>query len=331
MKEGELRPSGIGGQAVMEGIMMKNAETYSIAVRKPDGEIEVCVKQYKSFRDKFKFCDLPLVRGVFAFIDSLILGMASLNYSADFYLEDDEEEKKKREAGEKEGKKSLSERLFGDKAMDVLMGATVVVSIVISVAVFMMLPLFLAELCEKYIPFIGSRQVPVIEGIVKMLLFIGYLLLISLMKDIQRTFMYHGAEHKCINCIEHGRALTVENVRKSSRLHKRCGTSFMFLVMIISIIFFIFIQVDNRVLRYVIRLLLIPVVAGVSYEFIRLAGRSENKIISALSKPGLCMQYITTKEPDDSMIEVAIRAIDEVFDWKEYQKKAGAEQEETPT
>lgn len=329
MKEGELRPSGIGGQAVMEGIMMKNAENYSVAVRKPDGEIAVCVKQYKSFRDKCKLCDLPLIRGVFAFIDSLILGMTSLNYSADFYLEDDEEEKRKKEEREKAGKKSLSERLFGDKAMDVLMAVTVVISIVISVALFMMLPLFLAELCEKYIPFIGSSQVPVIEGIVKMLLFVGYLLLISLMKDIQRTFMYHGAEHKCINCIEHGYALNVENVRKSSRLHKRCGTSFMFLVMIISIIFFIFIQVDNRVLRYVIRLLLIPVVAGVSYEFIRLAGRTENKIVAALSKPGLCMQYITTKEPDDSMIEVAIRAIEEVFDWKKYQEEA--EQEETPT
>lgn len=329
MKEGELRPSGIGGQAVMEGIMMKNAETYSIAVRRPDGEIEVCVKQYKSFRDKYRFCNLPLIRGVFAFADSLILGMTSLNYSADFYLEDDEEEKKKKEERKKAGKKSLSERLFGDKAMDVLMAVTVVVSVVISVALFMMLPLFLAELCEKYIPFIGSGQVPVIEGIVKMLLFIGYLLLISLMKDIQRTFMYHGAEHKCINCIEHGYALNVENVRKSSRLHKRCGTSFMFLVMIISIVFFIFIQVDDRALRYIIRLLLIPVVAGVSYEFIRLAGQTENKIISALSRPGLCMQYITTKEPDDSMIEVAIRAIEEVFDWKKYQEEA--ESDGTPT
>lgn len=322
MEKGVLRPSGIGGQAVMEGIMMKNADTYSVAVRKPDGEIEVCVKEYRGVGSKCKLFGLPFIRGIFAFIDSLVLGMSSLNYSAEFYLEEDEEEKKEKEKREKEGKKPLSERLFGEKANDVMLGVMALVSVCFSVALFMMLPLFVAELCEKYIPFIGPKQMPIVEGIVKLALFIGYMLLISLMKDIKRTFMYHGAEHKCINCIEHGYALNVENVRKSSRLHKRCGTSFLFLVMIISIAMFIFIQVDHRILRYVIRLLLVPVIAGISYEFIRLAGKTENKVIGLLSLPGLWMQKITTCEPDDSMIEVAIRAIEEVFDWKAYQKEA---------
>ena len=196
-------------------------------------------------------------------------------------------------------------------------------SVVIAVVMFYAATFIIADLMEKYVPGITQSHVPVIEGIAKMIIFIGYLLLISLMKDIQRTFMYHGAEHKCINCIENGKVLNVENVRSSSRFHKRCGTSFLLIVLVISIIMFLLIRTDTVWLKYLIRILLIPVIAGISYEFIRKAGSSNNPIISALSKPGLWMQRITTKEPDDDMIEVAIEAVEAVFDWETYLRDNG--------
>ena len=244
----------------------------------------------------------------------MVIGIKTLTYSASFFEDEDEQEE---EPGKFE--KWLLNK-FGEKAEKVVMGFTVCLSIVIAVALFMILPLFIADVIEKYVPGVTQSHVPVIEGIVKIIIFIGYLLLISLMKDIQRTFMYHGAEHKCINCIETGKVLTVENVASSSRFHKRCGTSFLLIVMVISIIFFVLIRTDIVWLRYVIRLLLVPVIAGISYEFIRLAGKSENKFINLLSMPGLWMQKITTKEPTDDMIEVAIKAVEAVFDWKEYLK-----------
>ena len=247
----------------------------------------------------------------------MVIGIKTLTYSASFFEDEDEQEE---EPGKFE--KWLLNKL-GEKAEKVVMGFTVCLSIVIAVALFMILPLFIADVIEKYVPGVTQSHVPVIEGIVKIIIFIGYLLLISLMKDIQRTFMYHGAEHKCINCIETGKVLTVENVASSSRFHKRCGTSFL----LISIIFFVLIRTDIVWLRYVIRLLLVPVIAGISYEFIRLAGKSENKFINLLSKPGLWMQKITTKEPTDDMIEVAIKAVEAVFDWKEYLKENGIEVE----
>lgn len=251
----------------------------------------------------------------------MVIGIKTLTYSASFFEDEDEQEE---EPGKFE--KWLLNK-FGEKAEKVVMGFTVCLSIVIAVALFMILPLFIADVIEKYVPGVTQSHVPVIEGIVKIIIFIGYLLLISLMKDIQRTFMYHGAEHKCINCIETGKVLTVENVASSSRFHKRCGTSFLLIVMVISIIFFVLIRTDIVWLRYVIRLLLVPVIAGISYEFIRLAGKSENKFINLLSKPGLWMQKITTKEPTDDMIEVAIKAVEAVFDWKEYLKESGIEVE----
>ena len=251
----------------------------------------------------------------------MVIGIKTLTYSASFFEDEDEQEE---EPGKFE--KWLLNK-FGEKAEKVVMGFTVCLSIVIAVALFMILPLFIADVIEKYVPGVTQSHVPVIEGIVKIIIFIGYLLLISLMKDIQRTFMYHGAEHKCINCIETGKVLTVENVASSSRFHKRCGTSFLLIVMVISIIFFVLIRTDIVWLRYVIRLLLVPVIAGISYEFIRLAGKSENKFINLLSKPGLWMQKITTKEPTDDMIEVAIKAVEAVFDWKEYLKENGIEVE----
>ena len=316
-----LGSSGIGGQAVIEGIMMRNKDKYAVAVRKTDKSIDVDIQECGGIAKKYKITTLPFIRGIFSFIDSMVIGIKTLTYSASFFEDEDEQEE---EPGKFE--KWLLNK-FGEKAEKVVMGFTVCLSIVIAVALFMILPLFIADVIEKYVPGVTQSHVPVIEGIVKIIIFIGYLLLISFMKDIQRTFMYHGAEHKCINCIETGKVLTVENVASSSRFHKRCGTSFLLIVMVISIIFFVLIRTDIVWLRYVIRLLLVPVIAGISYEFIRLAGKSENKFINLLSKPGLWMQKITTKEPTDDMIEVAIKAVEAVFDWKEYLKESGIEVE----
>lgn len=313
----KLCSSGIGGQAVMEGIMMRNKDKYAVAVRKTDQTITVDTQTYKGVTSGKKILSLPFIRGIFNFIDSMVLGIKTLTFSAGFFEEEEDLEPGKFE-------KWLLNK-FGDKTEKVIMGFTVALSVILAVALFMILPLFIADIMERYVPGVGERQVPVIEGVVKIVIFILYLLLISLMKDIKRTFMYHGAEHKCINCIEHGKILNVENVRKSSRFHKRCGTSFILIVLVISIIFFICIRTDIIWLRYLIRILLIPVIAGVSYEFIKLAGSTENRMINILSKPGMWMQKITTKEPTDDMIEVAIKAVEAVFDWKAYLKENGIE------
>ena len=303
-----MRPSGIGGQAVLEGIMMKNKEKYSVAVRKPDGQIEVRTKVYRSIAGDSKWAKLPLIRGVVNFIDSLVLGMESLSYSASFY--DDEEEQ---EPGKFE---KLLVKFFGEKAEKVVMGCTVAFSVIMAVAIFMVLPYYISGIFRNFI--VSNTLLAVLEGVIRLGLFTLYVVLISCMKDIKRTYMYHGAEHKCINCIERGRELNVKNVRKSSRYHARCGTSFLFIVMVISIVFFIFIRVDSPILRVVFRILLVPVIAGVSYEFIRLAGRTDNPLMKVLSLPGKAMQKLTTREPDDDMIEVAIAAVEAVFDWKAF-------------
>lgn len=312
MKKNKLCSSGIGGQAVMEGIMMRNKEQYAVAVRKADGSITVDTQEYQGITAKCKLFRVPFIRGIFSFIDSLVLGIKTLTFSAQFF--DDEADYS--EEPDKFEQWLLNK--FGDKAEKVIMGFTVALSVVLAVGLFMILPLFIADVMERYVSWVTPGHVPVIEGIVKIVLFIAYLLLISLMKDIKRTFMYHGAEHKCINCIENGHILTVDNVRKSSRYHKRCGTSFMLVVLIISIILFILIRTDIVWLRYVIRILLVPVIAGISYEFIKKAGSSDNKVINILSMPGMWMQKITTKEPTDDMIEVAIEAVEAVFDWEQY-------------
>lgn len=312
MRNNKLCSSGIGGQAVMEGIMMRNKDQYAVVVRQADGSVVVDKQEYKGITSKCRLFRVPFIRGIFSFIDSLILGIKTLTFSAKFF--DDE-------ADYSEEPDKFEQWLvdkFGDKAEKVIMGFTVVFSIIIAIGLFMVLPLFVADIMERYVSWVTPGHVPVIEGIVKMVLFIAYLLLISLMNDIKRTFMYHGAEHKCINCIENGHVLTVENVRKSSRYHKRCGTSFLLVVLIISIIMFILIRTDIIWVRYVTRILLVPVIAGISYEFIRKAGSSNNKIINALSMPGMWMQKITTKEPTDDMIEVAIEAVEAVFDWEQY-------------
>ena len=292
--------SGIGGQAVMEGVMMKNQDYYAVAVRKPDHEIVVEKKEYKGICKNKTIKKIPFIRGVINFIDSLVLGMSTLTFSASFYEEEEEKEKKP-----KSEKKEKAE-----------MGITVAISILVAVVVFMMLPFYASLLFQKVIK--SETIIILIESVLRIAIFIGYILLISKMEEIHRVFMYHGAEHKCINCIEHGLELNVENVKKSSREHKRCGTSFLFFILIITIILTMFIRVDSRVLRMVLRLAIIPVVAGVSYEILRLAGRSENVIVNLVSKPGLWLQKLTTAEPDEEMIEVGIASVEAVFDWREY-------------
>lgn len=298
-----MKPSGIGGQAVIEGIMMRNKDMYSVAVRKPDGEIEVHLGTYQSIVKSKMIREIPLVRGVINFIDSMILGMRTLTFSASFYEE--EEEPTKAEVVLDKVTKGNSEKI--------LTGLTVAFSIVMAVAIFMILPYFLTNFLRDYV--VSNTLLAIIEGVVRVGVFLLYILLISRMNDIQRVFMYHGAEHKCINCIEHGMELNVENVMKSSKHHKRCGTSFLFIVMFVSIIFFIFIRVTSPVLRVVIRLLLIPVIAGVSYELIKFAGNSDSKFVQIISYPGMMLQKLTTKEPDADMAEVAIAAVEAVFDW----------------
>jgi uncharacterized protein YqhQ len=304
-----MKNSGIGGQAVIEGIMMRNKDKYAIAVRKPDNEIEVMVKESTPVSEKHPWLKLPMIRGVVSFVDSLVTGISTLTYSASFY--DDPAEQKKTKADE------IGKAIFKDKLESVLMAVTVVVAVIVALALFMVLPYFASRIFVKVIS--SQFLLNLLEGLVRICIFILYIVLISHTNDIKRTFMYHGAEHKCINCIEHGMSLTADNVMNSSRLHKRCGTSFMFLVMFISIIFFIFIRVDNTGLQVLIRLLLIPVIAGVSYEILRAAGKNdENKFLDIVSRPGLWMQKLTTKEPDRRMVEVAIRAVEAVFDWREF-------------
>lgn len=299
--------SGIGGQAVMEGIMMRNKNRYAVAVRKPNQEIELHVAdcgQSENWTRK-----MPFVRGVFNFIDSLKLGMETLTYSASFYEEEEEET----------GFDRFMDKIFGAKAEKVMMSITMVISLIIAVAIFMVLPYFVAAFLEKYLS--NPSLIAIIEGLLRVIIFVVYVLLISLMKDIRRVFMYHGAEHKCINCIESGKPLNVRNIMKSSRFHRRCGTSFLLIVMVISIICFFFIRVDNMALRLVLRIALIPVIAGISYEVLRLAGKYDNWFIRLISAPGMWLQRVTTKEPDKDMVEVAIKAVEAVFDWKKYLKE----------
>lgn len=304
-----MKYSGIGGQAVIEGIMMKNKDNYATAVRKPDGEIEIQKDTYVSMTEKVKLFALPFVRGVFSFADSMILGMKTLTFSASFFEDDEETEPGRFEL--------FLNRVFGEKLEKMLMTLVMVFSVVMAIGIFMVLPLGISNFFHGFIQ--SDTVMAVLEGVIRIVIFILYIKLISNMEDIKRTFMYHGAEHKCINCIEHGLDLNVENVRNSSKQHKRCGTSFLIIVMMISILFFMVVRVDGVWLKVASRIVLIPVIAGVSYEFLRLAGRSDSKLVNLLSKPGMWMQNMTTKEPDDSMIEVAIEAVNAVFDWKAYQ------------
>lgn len=306
-----MKYSGIGGQAVIEGIMMMNRDDYAVAVRKPDGNIEVKKDRYVSITRKAKILALPIIRGVFRFADSMIVGMKTLTYSASFFEDDEEEEPGKFEA--------FLDRVFGEKLESAIMAFVMVLSFILAIGIFMVLPVAIADFFRRFIT--SENVMAVLEGVIRIVIFIAYIKLVSRMEDIKRTFMYHGAEHKCINCVEHGHPLTVENVRNSSKEHKRCGTSFILIVMVISILFFMVVRVDGIWMRMLSRIILIPVIAGVSYEILQLAGRSNSKLMDMVSRPGMWMQGLTTKEPDDTMIEVAIAATEAVFDWKSYLKE----------
>ena len=332
----------------MEGVMMRNGEKWAVAVRTADKQITVKTGVYRGVIKNKSLQKLPIIRGVCSFIDSMYLGMKSLMFSADLFAEESEKELEERLQDEKKkaekkasrlraaGKAEEADRLLEkaeknaeeerrklkereqagngkskDSDNSILLTVTLIFSLAFSIALFMMLPYFLSRVLRTVTS--NESLISVCEALLRMVIFFGYLLIISRMKDIQRTFMYHGAEHKCINCIEHGLELNVENVRKSSRQHKRCGTSFLLIVMVVSVIFFLFIRTPNPVWRIVIRILLIPVIAGVSFEFIRLAGKYDNKCVDILSKPGLMLQKLTTKEPTDSMIEVAIASVQAVI------------------
>lgn len=306
-KKKNMKYSGIGGQAVLEGIMMKNKEQYAVAVRKPNGEIEVEVEHYYGIIHGSKLMDVPFIRGIFQFIDSMVLGMRSLNFSASFYEDEDAKETLADKAFNK---------IFKDKAEKVFSAIVMIFSLVLAIGIFMVLPYYVTSLFAEYIR--SASFMAIIEGALRILIFVGYVLAISLMKDIRRVYMYHGAEHKCINCIEKGCPLTVHEVMRSSKQHRRCGTSFLLFVMFVSVVLFFFIRVENPVYRVLIRVALIPVIAGISYEIIRLAGKSNHILVRIISAPGMWLQRLTTKEPDESMVEVAIAAVEAVFDWKTY-------------
>ena len=305
------RSCGIGGQAVLEGVMMKKGDLYAVTVRKPDGELVIDTEEFHGIMHGNKIKNVPFIRGIFNFVDSLVLGTRILTYSADFFEDEDAKET---------AMDYWFKKIFKDKAESIVSGLTVALSIVLAIGMFMVLPYLLSSLLNTFVR--NTTILAIFEGILRLAIFVGYVVLISAMEDIKRVYMYHGAEHKCINCIERGRELTVENVMRSSRLHKRCGTSFMLFVMMVSIIMFMFISVENPAMRLGLRVLLVPVIAGISYEIIRLAGNNSNNIlVRIISAPGMWLQTLTTKEPTEDMVEVAITSVEAVFDWKEYLKE----------
>lgn len=302
LPEKEIHKTSIGGQAVIEGVMMRGPREMAIAVRKPDGEIEVDKKPVNVLAMRYKIFKLPIIRGVISFFESMVTGVRSLMYSAEFFDIEEEQPSKFDQ---------FLERKLGDKLKNVVIYSSVAFAVIFSVLLFFMLPAYVTGLLRKVID--NHTLIITLEGLVRILIFLAYLILVSRMEDIQRVFMYHGAEHKSIHCYEHGEELTVENVKQHTRLHPRCGTSFLLIVMIISIFVFLFIRSDNTILRLVYRLLLLPVVAGISYEIIKFAGRHDNKFTRAISKPGMLLQYMTTREPDDSQLEVAIASLKAVI------------------
>ena len=305
--------SGIGGQAVIEGIMMKNKDDYSVAVRKPNGEIVVKKDKYIMLAKKIKLLGLPFIRGIFAMADSLILGSKTLEYSASFFDDEEVENTSKLD-------KWLNDHI-NEKTLGIIMSIITVISVAFAIVVFSVVPAAIGSLFKELTKIENNFCVAFLEGIVRILIFVLYIKLISRMDEIRRTFEYHGSEHKCINCIENGWDLTVENVMKASKEHKRCGTSFLVYVMVISIFLFMFINPPTLLTKFLSRIILIPVVAGVSYEVLRLAGQFDNKFMDIISRPGMWMQGLTTKEPDEKEVEVAIRAVEEVFDWREFKKQ----------
>ena len=300
----------------MEGIMMNGPEGKAMALRMPDGSISIEKKTFNSIKDKNKFFALPMIRGIVNFVEALIFGYKCLMESAETTGMD---------LGEEEENMSKLDRWitdhFGEKMMNVIGAISMVLGFALAFALFVWMPSFLFDLINKWTGEHISMLRTIFEGLLRIIIFVVYMVAVSKMKEIKRVYMYHGAEHKSIFCYESGEEMTVENVRKQSRFHPRCGTSFLLIVMLISILFFMFIRVDSKPLQLLLRLVLIPVIAGVSYEFIRLAGRYDNPVVNLLSVPGLLMQRTTTKEPDDEMIEVGIASVEAVFDWKKWQEE----------
>ncbi|MDA3845118.1 MAG: DUF1385 domain-containing protein [Vallitaleaceae bacterium] len=292
----------IGGQAVIEGVMMKNGDDYAVAIRKPDQEIIIDKKQYVSFTKRHKLLNLPIFRGMVAFVESMVIGMKILTYSAEFFEVEEEQGKFEKKLEDKYGKKKMD---------GFFIGLAVVLAMLFSVGLFILLPLFISQLLKPVLP--NARMVNLVDGLMRVVILLVYMAVIRLMNDIKRVFQYHGAEHKTINCLEHEEELTVENVRKHSRYHKRCGTSFIFLVVLISVGVLTLFNVDTFLLRLGVRLLLLPFIAGLSYEVIKLLGRTDNKISMFFSKPGMWLQQLTTIEPDDDQIEVAIASVNAVL------------------
>ena len=307
-----MRPSGIGGQAVIEGVMMRNKKNYAVAVRTPNDSIEINKGIYLGISERIFLFRLPILRGVAAFIDSLILGMRTLMFSASFY----EEEEIDKDASLRE-RRSKAAKEKKEKQEAIVMGMVMAISIIFALAIFMLIPFALAELFKGRIESYAVRSI--IEGIIRLIMFVLYVKAITFMKEIKRVFMYHGAEHKVINCVECGLELNVENARKQTKEHKRCGTSFLLYVVLITMIVFLFIQTETLWLRILLRIVLIPVIAGIAYEFIRFAGRSKGRLMDILSRPGMWLQALTTKEPTDDMLEVAIASVEAVFDWRKFQ------------
>ncbi|MBP3729117.1 MAG: DUF1385 domain-containing protein [Lachnospiraceae bacterium] len=299
-----MKNSQIGGQALMEGVMMRSGARYACTVRTADGRLEQKTEDYKTIGGSDKLRQIPFLRGPIIFLDSMKLGMSTLSWSASFF---DEEE-----AGEAASKR----REAGEKA---IMGVSMLFALVLGIGLFLVLPTVLVKLMRGVIS--STVLISLLEGLIRMVIFVLYLILIAQMKEIKRVFMYHGAEHKSINCIEQGLSLTVENAMKSSRFHKRCGTSFILFTLLVSILVGAFVPRDPLLLRIGLKLLLLPLVMSLSYEFIRLAGSTNNRLVCILSKPGLWLQRLTTREPDASMLEVAIASTEAVFDWKTWQEE----------
>ncbi len=299
----------IGGQAVIEGVMMRGPKEIAVAVRTPEQEIVIDKKPISSLLQKYKFLKFPLIRGVVSFIESLVVGTKALMFSAEFYDIEEEDDKKKKEAMTEEEKAAAEAK--ESKMKNAAIYGSVAIALVLGIGLFMLLPGVIVDFVRDFFP--NNVLATLVEGIVRILIFLIYIILVSQMQDIRRVFEYHGAEHKTIFCYESGEELTVENARKFSRLHPRCGTSFLLIVMVISIILFSFISVEHVLLRMGLRLLLLPVVAGLSYEVIKLAGRSKSKVMRLVSLPGMWLQKITTREPDDSQLEVAIASLKAVL------------------
>lgn len=288
----------VGGQAVIEGVMMRGTEGLATAVRLSNGTIEIKKEKVTSYTKKNKFFALPIIRGFVSLIESLFVGIKSLEYSASFF-EDEEEES---------NFDKWFNKTFKDKGNNILMGISLIVSLAFSVLLFFILPTALASVVKRYLTD-NTLVLNIIEGVIRVIIFLSYIVLIGNMKDIHRLYQYHGAEHKTIFCYENGVELTPENAKKFGRLHPRCGTNFMFLVMVISIIIFSFTGWESIGQRVVSRILLLPLVSGVTYEVIRWLGKSDNILSKIVAWPGLLLQKITTKEPDEKMLEVAIASL----------------------